>query len=247
MILHAPHGSMRIPPAFRGHFVIDDAALERELLALTDHGVDRMVRRALESCDASAVIAGVSRLVVDVERFPGDEEEMNAVGMGVLYTHGAWRERIREVPDEARAELMGHFECYSFGIGQLVDRALEQHGRAVIVDVHSYASRPLPYELHAGDQRPPLCVGHDERHMTHSLLGHVRDAFRDLEQVDNEPFAGSYVPLKHFGLDSRVQSVMLELRRDHYMDEGNGRLDRAAVDALGDAIAQLAEAVAASG
>ena len=240
VILHAPHGSTRIPLAFRGHFVIDDAALERELLALTDHGVDCMVRRALESCDASAVIAEVSRLVVDVERFPSDEEEMNAVGMGVLYTHGAWRDRIREVPDTARAELMGHFERYPLEIERLVDRALDQHGRAVIIDVHSYPSRALPYELHATDARPPLCVGFDDRHMTAELRQHVRDAFAGLEQRDNEPFAGAYVPLKHFGRDRRVQAVMLEVRRDQYMDEVTGVVEERAIEPLAAGIAQLA-------
>lgn len=247
VILHAPHGSTRIPVAFRSDFVIDDAALERELLALTDHGVDRMVRRALDSCAASAVIAEVSRLVVDVERFPSDEEEMNAVGMGVLYTHGAWRERIREVPEATRVALMAHFERYSLALERLVDRAVERHGRAVVIDVHSYAMVALPYELHADDRRPALCIGYDERHVNASLLDCVRAAFRHLEPADNEPFAGAYVPLKHFGRDRRVQSVMLELRRDRYMDERSGRLEATAVDALGDAVAQLAKAAEVSG
>lgn len=247
VILHAPHGSTRIPSPFRNHFTIDDAGLRRELLALTDHAVDRMVRRALESCDASAVIAEVSRLVVDVERFPGDDEEMNAVGMGVLYTHGARRERIREVPEPARDELLLHFQRYSSAVERLVDRALERHGRAVIIDAHSYPSQPLPYELHADSHRPPLCVGYDERHVAASLLSCVREVFSHLEQADNEPFAGAYVPLKHFGRDARVQSVMLELRRDQYMDERTGDLDDGAVDALGDAIARLARASTASG
>lgn len=247
VILHAPHGSTRVPSAYRVQFAIDDAALAREVAALTDHAVDRMVRRALESVDASAVITQVSRLVVDVERFPGDDEEMNAVGMGVLYTHGAWRDAIRTVPDAAREELMGHFEAYSAAMTRLVDQALERHGRAVIIDVHSYPSRALPYELHAADRRPPLCVGYDERHTTPSLLGHVREAFGHLELVYNEPFVGAYVPLKHFGHDRRVQSVMLELRRDQYMDERTGRLDDAAVDAVGDAIARLAEAATTPG
>lgn len=243
VILHAPHGSTRIPSVYRAQFTIDDAALAREVGALTDHAVDRMVRRALDTVDASAVIAQISRLVVDVERFDGDGEEMSAVGMGVLYTHGAWRDRIRELPDAARTELMQHFERYSLAFEQLVDRALKVHGRAVILDVHSYASRALPYELHAGDRRPPLCVGYDERHMTPSLLGHVRETFGHLEIVVNEPFAGAYVPLKHLGRDVRVESVMLELRRDHYMDEATREVGAAAVNALAERIARVARSV----
>jgi len=38
----------------------------------------------------------------------------------------------------------------------------------------------------------------------------------------NEPFAGSYIPLRHFGRDNRVTSVMVELRRDKYLrDDGS--------------------------
>ncbi|MGM1028971.1 MAG: N-formylglutamate amidohydrolase [Actinomycetota bacterium] len=247
VILHAPHGSTRFPSNYRAHFTVDDAAVAREVAALTDHAVDRMVRRALETVAASAVIARLSRLVVDAERFDGDGEEMNAVGMGVLYTHGAWRDPIRSVPVGAREELMAHFEAYSGAVTRLVDQALERHGRAVIIDVHSYPSQALPYERHATAARPPLCVGYDARHMNEALRALVRDAFVELEQVDNEPFAGAYVPLKHFGRDRRVQSVMLELRRDQYMDERSGRLDGAAVNAMGDAVARLAEPATTSG
>lgn len=244
VILHAPHGSTFIPAAYRQHFPIDDAALELELLALTDHAVDRMVRRALDDVDASAVSAEVSRLVVDVERLPGDDEEMNAVGMGVLYTHGAWRDRIRVVPDAAQAELLEDFKRYSTIVTELVDRALERHGHAVLIDVHTYPTRALPYELHGDDPRPQLCIGYDERHASPALLGHVRDVFAELEQGDNAPFAGAYVPLKHYGRDPRVQAVMLELRRDRYMDESGGEVDDASVDALGSSIAQLATRLA---
>ena len=35
----------------------------------------------------------------------------------------------------------------------------------------------------------------------------------------NEPFSGSFVPLRHFGRDIRVASVMVELGRDTYLRE----------------------------
>ena len=40
----------------------------------------------------------------------------------------------------------------------------------------------------------------------------------------NQPFAGAYVPLRWFGKDSRVEAIMLEVRRDAYMDEATGAL-----------------------
>ena len=46
-----------------------------------------------------------------------------------------------------------------------------------------------------------------------SLIGQI---------VVNEPLAGSYIPLRHFGHDNRVASVMAELRRDMYLlDDGS--------------------------
>lgn len=47
----------------------------------------------------------------------------------------------------------------------------------------------------------------------------MADSFPHLESSSNAPFAGTYVPLKHYHHDARVSSVMLEIRRDVYMDE----------------------------
>ena len=59
------------------------------------------------------------------------------------------------------------------------------------------------------------------------------------EVVVNEPFAGSYIPLRHFGRDNRVSSVMVDLRRDMYLrddgsldPEGAGRISEALVAIL---------------
>jgi N-formylglutamate amidohydrolase len=38
----------------------------------------------------------------------------------------------------------------------------------------------------------------------------------------NRPFAGALVPNAYYGRDQRVQSVMIEVRRDLYMDERTG-------------------------
>ena len=111
VILHAPHGGRAIPAEYLSSFIISSTEIEVEKDVMTDHFTDKLVG-ALTG--ASAIINGLSRFAVDVERFPDDTEEMNAVGMGVLYTHGSTRQEIRRVsaddkkpPDEVLPDLLG--------------------------------------------------------------------------------------------------------------------------------------------
>ena len=41
----------------------------------------------------------------------------------------------------------------------------------------------------------------------------------------NTPFAGAIVPAKHYKKDERVQAVMIEIRRDLYLNESTGLLN----------------------
>ncbi len=241
VIIHAPHGGTSIPEESRDEFVITDGELDAEILALTDHAVDAFARAALRQAGGSAVINRLSRFVVDVERFPGPEEEKNAVGMGVLYTHGSQRQLARSIPAEAVASYMRFFDEYSSVLANLVNLAIARHGRAIIVDVHSYHRAVLPHELHASEPRPELCVGYEEFHIDAELRDAVATCFADFEQGDNQTFHGSYVPLEHYQRDKRVQSVMLEIRRDRYMDEVTGKRDARRVRAIGASLASLVE------
>ena len=235
VILHAPHGGRVIPKRFRSAFVVSNAELDAERDALTDHFTDRLV----------ASIIGASRFVVDVERFDDETEEMRAAGMGVLYTHGSQGQRIRDLDDLETPPLKTFYSAYSDTMTALTDAAIEQHGRAVIIDVHSYPRRALPYELHADEHRPELCVGFEQAHASDELLAAVAEVFGDFEMRPNEPFHGAYVPLAHYRTDARVQAVMLEIRRDCYMDESRLVVDSEAFTALREALGRLVASVAA--
>ena len=148
---------------------------------------------------------------------------------------------IRRVAAGDREPLLAYFTDYSARFTALVDATLAVHGRAVILDVHSYPEHELPYELHGGGFRAPLCVGSEPFHASAALLDAVAESFSDLEARANTPFAGAYVPLKHHQTDARVSSVMLEIRRDLYLTEATLEVKPAGFAALQESLQALVD------
>ena len=106
---------------------------------------------------------------------------------------------------------------------------------------------PLPYEVHSDEPRPQLDVGADDTHTSGELLAAVREAFGHLAAGVNESFHGTYVPLRFYDAgDTRVQSVMLEIRRDVYMDEVAVVRDEAAITSLRNGLLKLLRQYGAS-
>jgi N-formylglutamate amidohydrolase len=249
-ILHVPHASTRIPAAVRARIVLDDAQLDAELRAMTDAHTDRLAARTSERAASRrpwAFVNGLSRLVVDPERFPDEREVMNRVGMGAVYTRTSTGAPLRvEDPAERAGLIATYFEPYSRALADLVDDRLAATGRAVILDLHSFPEHALPYELHPDDERPVICLGIDDRHTSRELLAAAREAFAPLGSLAvDQPFRGTYVPLPHHGRDDRVESIMLEVRRDAYL-RADGAADDAAIDRLAGAAARLIDGLAAS-
>jgi N-formylglutamate deformylase len=247
VLLHVPHAGTAVPAWARPHLLLDDAALAAELAALTDHRTDRI---ALDAAAAAAVrpwvlVNRVSRFVVDPERFPDGREEMAAVGMAAVYTHGTRGQRLRaDDPEHRDALLAAYYEPWAAAVADLVDARLAATGRAVLLDVHSYPSAPLPYELHADGPRPPVCLGTDPAHTPPELVDAARAAFARVGEVGaDSPFRGAYVPLRHHGRDPRVRALMVELRRDGHLVEPAGP----PTAGLGTAAAALAALVDAAG
>jgi N-formylglutamate amidohydrolase len=247
VVLHAPHGSRFIPDDLLSTYLVDATELDRERNLMTDHFTGELVEAAVRASGASAIVNRLSRFVVDVERFPDEREEMLAVGMGAFYTHGSQGQRIRPDSVMTDPELREFFDAYSLAFTELVQRTVDAHGRAIIVDVHSYPTSPLPYEVHADEPRPQLDVGVDDTHTSAGLLAAVREAFGQLQIGVNESFHGTYVPLRFYDAgDTRVQSVMLEIRRDVYMDEVAVVRDDAAIASLRNGLLKLLRQYGAS-
>src|SRR5438874_6704243 len=145
VVVHIPHSSTVIPDDVRETFVLGDAALERKLLRLTDRYTDELFR--LDPMLATSVVFGVSRLVVDPERFTDDAlEPMAAKGMGAVYTATTDGAPLRGPLDASeRAELLGRFyEPHHAALEAAADAALTATGGCLLVDCHSFPDDPLP-------------------------------------------------------------------------------------------------------
>jgi N-formylglutamate amidohydrolase len=243
VILHVPHSSREIPADVRAGIVLDDGALERELNHIVDAHTAEIAARAAGSAGVRPwrFVNRLSRLVVDPERFPDEREEMLAVGMGAVYTRTTHKEVLREGDADAEALIERYFRPYAQAVSDAVADRLAATGRAVIIDVHSYPSEALPYELHGTGPRPPVCLGTDSFHTPPELLAAAREAFGEGVGLDS-PFSGTYVPLEYYGTDPRVTALMVEIRRDTYMSEPGGPAGPG-LDRLAHALAALVTAV----
>ena len=227
IVLHLPHSSKVIPAELRSDFLISDDRIELELLRMTDHYTEEL----FSDLPGVPVIFPLSRLVIDVERFEDDTREpMSAAGMGVIYerTHDR-KDMKRPLSSGEREKLIRLFyRPHHATFEQAVEGALHRHGKALIIDCHSYPSSALPYEIFDHSTRPEIGIGTDNFHTGSELAMRSLWAFarRGFSVALNKPFPGAITPLKYYGREPRVQSIMIEVRRDIYMDENSGaRLD----------------------
>ena len=197
VIVHVPHAATAIPAQERAGILLDDAALERELVRLTDWHVDRLFSWT-SSLGATMFVNAYSRLLVDPERFPEDDREsMARVGQGAVYTRTTDGRQLRELAPADRNQLMdAYYWPYTTALADLTDAMVATHGRCLILDCHSFATVPLPSERDQTPGRPDICIGTDPEHTPAGLADVIEAAFVDsgLRVSRDAPFAGAYVP-----------------------------------------------------
>ncbi|MGH3890741.1 MAG: N-formylglutamate amidohydrolase [Rhodococcus qingshengii] len=221
VVIHVPHSSRLIPPDIRADLMLTDKELAAELDEATDTATDEIAFAALAHVRVrpTIVINHLSRLVIDPERFP-DGDRAEAFGRGPVYTRTCSGAPLRAEPYPGRAELIeAYFRPYADAVTDAVADRLSACGRVIVIDLHSYPEKPFAFE-DAAAARPPLCIGTDPRHTPGWLTAAARGAFASLGEIsENTPYSGTYVPLRYYGIDDRVASVMIELRRDTYLTD----------------------------
>ena len=223
MIVHIPHASKEVPGQVRNQIVLSEDELDAELLRMTDAFTDQLFAIP----DSIPIVYPISRCVVDPERFHSDAKEpMAKVGMGAVYTKTSDGKLLRQaLTDVQRDELLNkYYWPHHHMLEKSVEEELQQQGSALILDCHSFPSTPLLCDLDQSTDRPAFCLGTDSYHTPPSLEEQLSNVIRAAGNSLglNRPYTGTLVPLKYYQKDPRVRSIMIEVRRDLYMDETTG-------------------------
>jgi N-formylglutamate deformylase len=248
VVLHIPHSSRRVPEQERPAIRLDDAALDAELLRMTDAYTDQLFPPT--PVEAGRVIFPVSRLVCDVERFPSDQDEpMASRGMGAFYTRTAMGDLLRAPLDpSARKSLLDRWYWpHHAELEAAVSDVVTRSGCCLVVDCHSFPSVALPYEVDQTGQRADFCIGTDPFHTSSLIREATVTAVREAgySVTVDAPFAGALVPLAVYRKDRRIAAVMIEVNRRLYMDERSG-LKKPEFEALRALVGRLIVTVAAA-
>ena len=231
VILHVPHSAREIPEEVRSEILLNDLELEFELDEMTDADTDKLTFRGSAAAQLTpwVFINRLSRLVVDPERFPDNREIMNSVGMGAIYTKTSSGTQLRLQNLERDNQLLDkYFHPYALAFTDLVVGRLDAVKNVTIIDIHSYRLKEHLNGVNKGQRRPPICVGTDSFHTPQWLIDSAIAAFTSAgEVILNEPYAGTYVPMRFYEKERNVNSVMMENREDTIAGEGMERSARA--------------------
>lgn len=217
IILHVPHASTTIP--FTDGYVLSKDALAKEILKLTDWYTDDL----FQSDEHELIQADFSRIFCDPERFTDDSQEIMAqFGMGVLYEKNDDGRLMRIVTPELKERILkDYYWPHHAKLSQAVNKQLQLFGKALILDCHSYPSKPFKRDLDKSSNRPDFNIGTDSFHTPKHLI-ELSKAFFEKAGYSlgiDWPYKGSIVPLEHYHKNKNVQTIMLEINRALYLNE----------------------------
>ena len=222
LIVVCDHASNRIPRALAS-LGLDERQLDDHIA--WDAGAAAVARRLGARFGASVVLAQYSRLVIDLNRAPGDATVIPRISDGVLIPGN-----IGLSPEARAARVRTLFEPYHAAIEALIQRRTTPAQSPAFVGVHSFTPR---FHRTARSWQIGVLWDRDPR-IAVPLLGALRAA--GVRVGDNQPYSGKHPA--DYCIDTHAEPrgiahVGIEIRQDLIADEA-GQAHWAGV--LGDAL-----------
>jgi len=207
VLLICDHASRVVPQAL-DHLGLPHHEFERHIAY--DIGAASVTRLLSQTLDATAVLAGFSRLVIDLNRPPGHPQSIPPVSDGTLVPAN---QNLPEAELDLRVRTF--FDPYHEAVGHRMAHLWSRGPAPVLFSVHSFTP-------HFGTEARPWDVGilwkHDPR-LAVPLMEKL--AARGLMVGDNEPYSGldiAYSIDAHAGA-AGLASCVIEIRQDLVGDQ----------------------------
>ena len=219
VVVHVPHASVAITDEYRNTILLDEKQLYKEIRRMTDLFCDELYDAPEFT---NRVVAPVSRLVCDMERFRDDKLESRAKwGQGLMYTRTSFGRRLRHYDEHLREKILREiYDPHHQKLTDAVEEALRHYGKCLVIDGHSFNSRMIikPDNLISF---PDFDIGTDRYHTPPGLCDAVCKKVRELgyKPKVNTPFGGAITPMKFYQKSKNVFSIMFETNRKLYMNE----------------------------
>ena len=254
-VFHVPHDGRRFPSELLPSVCVPEEQFMRYHRLMSDTKAGMLVPEAYRGGDMYERFQ-VSRLLCDVERFTGPEEEMEQYGMGFCYEKAFDGTQIKTVTDEVKTNTKKYYDEHHARMNSICER----HPRILLFDIHSFSEQALPEHIrkrirnkpdNQSNNRPDnqtnnltqsqintlpdICIGTDPKYTPGELTQRIRHRAEELNLVckENTPYSGTFVPNNVLNGSSSCDliSVMLEFNKRFYCDE-NGNPEEAKMDQL---------------
>ncbi len=218
-VFHVPHDGSQFPDELMSSVCVSEEEFRRYHYLMSDIGAGRFVPEAYRG-GHMYVMFEISRILCDVERFIGPEEEMEQYGMGFCYEKACDGTKIKIVTDEVKTLTKNYYDKHH----AWMNRLCEKHPRILLFDLHSFSEEVLPEHIRRrSDHLPDVCIGTDPKYTPGELTSRIRRRMEELNLtcMENIPYSGTFVPGSVLDGSSSCDliSVMLEFNRKLYCDE----------------------------
>ena len=205
ILLAGDHVSNTIPKSLNS-LGLDAAALEQHIAY--DIGTCKLIHHLSQHLDAPAVLAGYSRLVVDLNRSLEDPSVMPEVSDNVEIKGN------RNMSDEHRNQRIHYlYTPYRKAIDAMLNRFREKEIVPAFISIHSFTPQMAGFTRpwHAGilwDKDPRIPV---------PLMQNLRSHPDGFNIGDNEPYSGKHpadYTIDHHAEAAGLPHVSIEIRQD---------------------------------
>jgi predicted N-formylglutamate amidohydrolase len=205
VLLTADHASNRIPGPLN-NLGLDERVLEQHVAY--DIGTRKLVSHLSQHLDAPAVVAGYSRLVVDLNRSLADPTLIPEVSDGIAIPGNQGM-----TPEHRNDRIHTLYTPYREAIDAMLFRMRTADSVPALVSIHSFTPQM------AGERRPwhvGLMWDKDPR-IAVPMLQHLRAHPDHFNVGDNLPYSGKHVAdytVDHHAEAAGLPHVAIEIRQD---------------------------------